>query len=40
MNRLAAYFSDWWSFATFHAAVFVGVVVILLAIQWLRGDGR
>lgn len=37
MNCLAAYFVDWGSFAAFHAAVFVGVVVALLAIQWLHG---
>ncbi len=30
-------FTDWWSFAGFHAAVFAGVLVALLAIQWLRG---
>ena len=32
-----AYFVYWWTFAGFHAAVFVGVVVVLLVIQWVRG---
>jgi len=35
--RFALYLKDWWSFAGFHAAVFAGVVVVLLAVQWLRG---
>ncbi|HYE14180.1 MAG TPA: hypothetical protein VD968_07045 [Pyrinomonadaceae bacterium] len=35
--------SDPWAFAGFHAAVFLAVVVVLLAIQWLfdrRRGGR
>lgn len=27
--------TDWLSFVGFHAAVFVAVVVVLLAVQWL-----
>jgi hypothetical protein len=38
---LSAYFADWWSFAGFHAAVFAGVLLVMLFIQWMRGgDGR
>ncbi len=34
-------FTDVWSFAGLHAAVFAGVAVVLLAIQWmLGGDDR
>ena len=40
MNCFAVYSADWWSFAGFHAAIFVGVVVVLLAFQWLRGGDR
>lgn len=28
---------DLWPFVGFHAAVFVAVVVVLLALQWLTG---
>ena len=37
MSCLAAQVTDWWSFAGFHAAVFAGVVIALLVIQWMRG---
>lgn len=30
--------TDLWSFAGLHAAVFAGVVFVLLAIQWMMGD--
>jgi hypothetical protein len=33
--------TDWPNFVGFHAAVFVAVVVVLLAVQWLFDkDGR
>lgn len=38
----AFHFADLWSFAGLHAAVFAGVVITLLMIQWMLGgrDGR
>lgn len=30
-------FTDLWSFAGLHAAVFAGVLILLLAIQWMHG---